>query len=377
MGTAAVAPTRTTHPPAHPAPPPQGAYGQSSWRALGSYVQLVVAGRHRLAAAEQHCRRVLDRVDLACSRFRDDSDLTRANRNAGAWTGVDPLLVRAVHVALQAARFSDGLVDPCLGRVSAGWGYDRDLAAVRARPADPTCLTVPEPVPSRAWQLVELDPDGALRVPEGVALDLGATGKAFAADLLVAGLGDLGIAAVVSLGGDVAVTGPVSPDPLVRWPVQVAETPEQVAAGGGEPVALAAGGLATSTTVRRRWRHAGQVVHHLLDPRTGAPTAEVWRTVSVHARSCARANAASTAAVVLGARAVPWLTERALGARLVAEDAAVTRLPGWPGAAGELVHPVDTEEPAGVGDPPAPAPVPHHPAGRRPAGAPDPWGDDW
>jgi thiamine biosynthesis lipoprotein len=94
-------------------------------------------------------------------------------------------------------------------------------------------------------------------------------------------------------------------------------------------VALRGGGLATSSTTQRRWRRGGQEVHHILDPRTGAPAAAIWRTVSVAAASCVEANTASTAAIVLGATAPAWLLRMRLPARLVRHDGAVVATCGW------------------------------------------------
>ena len=55
-----------------------------------------------------------------------------------------------------------------------------------------------------------------------------------------------------------------------------------------------------------------------------------WRTASVAAATCADANIASTAALVMGTRAPAWLAGQDLPARLVAVDGAVTVQGGWP-----------------------------------------------
>jgi thiamine biosynthesis lipoprotein len=71
-------------------------------------------------------------------------------------------------------------------------------------------------------------------------------------------------------------------------------------------------------------------VHHLIDPRSGLPTAGPWRTATVTASTCALANTASTAAVILGPDAPSWLSERGFPARLVTTDGAVVHLGDWP-----------------------------------------------
>ena len=80
----------------------------------------------------------------------------------------------------------------------------------------------------------------------------------------------------------------------------------------------------------RRWRRRGGDAHHIVDPRTGAPAVEHWRTVSVAAPTCVDANIASTAAIVLGPAAPAWLADAGLPARLVTVSGAVETTAGWP-----------------------------------------------
>ena len=110
------------------------------------------------------------------------------------------------------------------------------------------------------------------------------------------------------------------------WPVLVSETP----GADGETVHVR-GGLATSTTLARRWRGPrGSVVHHLLDPRTGLPVEGVLRSATCVGADALAANTASTAALVLGAAAPDWLRSRDVAARVVDADGDVTRVGAWP-----------------------------------------------
>jgi thiamine biosynthesis lipoprotein len=95
-------------------------------------------------------------------------------------------------------------------------------------------------------------------------------------------------------------------------------------------VAISAGGLATSGTQVRRWTTSGGELHHIVDPRSGLPAATPWKTVSVAAESCVLANAASTAAIVMGSEAPGWLERRGVPARLIGENGTVATLNGWP-----------------------------------------------
>ncbi len=295
----------------------------ASWRALGTLVQLVVTDASALAEARRLLAEDLAEVDQACSRFRPDSEIRAVQ---GGQQRISPLLAEAVAVALRAASLTDGDVDPTVGAAMSVIGYDRDFE--KMEPSGPPLSLTVRKVPG--WQQVRLDGQ-SLSLPTGVQLDLGATAKAWAADRSAARIeAKLGCGVLVSLGGDIAVAGP-APDGGWRIRVQdVTGAPGDLPAGPYALIAIRDGGLATSSTAARRWQRGGDVLHHILDPRTSLPAEPIWRTVSVAAGSCADANAASTAAVIRGRRALGWLAQLGLPARLVDATGVVFTVAGWP-----------------------------------------------
>jgi thiamine biosynthesis lipoprotein ApbE len=326
----------------------------ASWRALGTGVQVVVTDASQLTAARAMLEADLAAVDLACSRFRPDSEIVALDRlmtGVPGGTGaepveISPLLAEAIAVALRAARLTDGDVDPTVGAAMNAAGYDRDFSLVqREGPAVKlTVRTIP------GWRQVEFDESTRrLRIPPGVRLDLGATAKAWAADRSAARISaDLSCGVLVSLGGDIAVRGE---PPAGGWRIRVQDisgSPGDPPAGPSAVVAIRSGGLATSSTAARRWRRGGDVLHHILDPRTGLPAAPVWRTVSVSAASCTDANIASTAAIIRGRAAPAWLTGLGLPARLVDEAGRVRTVGGWPP---EASRPPEDHQPGEAGHP--------------------------
>lgn len=287
--------------------------------AIGTTAVLLVTESAALAEAQRLLRADLNALDLACSRFRADSEVRRLS--AGRPTRVSPLLRDALSAALRTAEATGGLVDPTVGEAVARLGYDRDFAAV---PTDGPA--VPAGAPAPGWWRVRLTGDRVV-VPRGVSLDLGASAKAFAADRAAERIAAAcGCGVLVSLGGDLAVAGPA---PDGGWLVSIGDDHRRP--DPADPVvAISSGGLATSTVTCRAWRRGGRTVHHIVDPRTGHVPEPVWRTVSVAAGSCLSANAASTAAIVLGTGAPQWLAERRLPARLVGVDDRVAAVGGWP-----------------------------------------------
>jgi FAD:protein FMN transferase len=282
-------------------------------------VRLVVDDPRVLRSAAADLDALLDAVDRAASRFRPDSALRYANAHAGRPVPVPRLLADLVAAAQRMAAHTGGMVDPTIGRAVAVLGYDRDISGV-AEDGPP----VTPVAPAQDWRSVRLIESAAvLTVPARTALDLGATAKAYTADLAAETLArryETGV--LVELGGDVAVSGPRRGG----WCLRVAEHE----GADGDLVVLQRGGIATSTTTVRRWRRGGRSIHHIVDPRTGAPADGPWRTVTVAADDALHANAASTAAIVLGDDAVQWLDEHHYPARLVGHDARVLTTANWP-----------------------------------------------
>lgn len=285
-----------------------------------------------LELARAAVERELDAVDRACSRFRADSELSRANARAGRATPASPLLIEALEQALRAAELTDGDVDPTVGRALELAGYDRDWRLLdppwRGHEA-PFALTARA---RPAWPQISLDrARSTIRLPAGVKLDLGATAKAWAADRAAAAAALAAACGVlVSLGGDIATRGDA---PAGGWPIRVTDDHRSDAAAPGQTVSIESGGLATSSTAVRRWSHERHTMHHIIDPATGAPVRESWRTVSVAAACCTDANIAATAAIVRGRAAAEWLNGLGMPARLVDHDGRVSTVGGWPAEA--------------------------------------------
>jgi thiamine biosynthesis lipoprotein len=314
--------------------------GSASWRAIGTGIHLVVHDGE-LGPARDAVAAVLDAADRTYSRFRDDSEISRLNARSGELLPLSSLLAEAIEAGLRGAKLTGGAVDPTVGRAMRLIGYDADFDRIRSD-RGPIVVEL-EPVPG--WQSIDLSTSRAeIRVRKGVELDLGSTGKALAADhaaraALAAAGGRGGV--LVSLGGDIAVAGNPPDD---GWRILVAEDSETPSDAAGEVISIDAGAVATSSTTVRHWRRGDRALHHLVDPRTGGPVESPWRTASVVAATCVDANIAATAAIVMGATAIPWLEAAGLAARLVATDGSISRVGGWP-------EPATSPTPPPSGDP--------------------------
>jgi FAD:protein FMN transferase len=359
--------------PLHPPHPPR----LRQFKVFGTTAVLLVTDSEMESSAREIADAELAAVDLACSRFRSDSEIVRLNALRGSIMRVSELFAELIAEALRAAELTDGAVDPTVGQALVAAGYDRDFDELTG--AGPVRSRRAEPIPG--WQNVRFDPvTRHVRLDHGAQLDLGSTAKAWSADRCATKIAaDLGVGVLVSLGGDVAVAGP---PPSEGWQVKVTDNHAGPADAPGQTVTIRSGGLATSSTTVRTWQAVlargddppeppavlargddpqqppavlargddpqqppavlarrsdpgepaatARRMHHIIDPATGAPADSPWRTVSVAAATCADANIASTASIVKGDLAIDWLAAVGLPARLVAHDGTVTLTAGWP-----------------------------------------------
>jgi thiamine biosynthesis lipoprotein len=269
---------------------------------MGTDVGVIVVGSdadpsERLAnrLADQALTRIAE-LESLWSRFRPDSEVSRLNAAAGTAVQVSTDTVHLVRRAVGAWRLSAGFVDGTELAAIIEAGYDRsfeELPADRTQPADDGArrhMTFAGPG--------DITIDGHdVTIPAGVGFDPGGIGKGLAADLVSAELITGGAAGVcINMGGDLRVRGLA---PRGRHGGTIAlEHPEH-----RTPLAMVGitdGGVASSTTLRRRWLVGGQVRHHLIDPRTGKPSESEIAFCSVVADAAWKAETLAKAILLRG-----------------------------------------------------------------------------
>ena len=260
---------------------------------------IVVDGDDALVARAQ--QRIAD-LEAMWSRFIPTSEVSDLNDNAGRRRRVSPETRELVQRALDARRATGGLFDPTVLGAVLRAGYDRTFDAVAEAPHD-----VHSDLTMNA-DAIEVDNE-TVCLPAGTGFDPGGIGKGLAADMVARELRDAGAAGVcINLGGDVRVSG-VAPDGGA-WTIAVQHPTKD------EPLAcfgVSDGAVATSTTLRRRWKVAGETRHHLIDVATGRPST-THRTFATVVAGYAWAADVLAKALVLDGNRDPFALLRASGA---------------------------------------------------------------
>ena len=263
-----------------------------------------------VAPSEEHVRSAVDhvgRLERTWSRFLPDSEISALNRSAGCLTLVSEATYELVAHAERARRATAGAFTSLMLDQLVELGYDRTWSEVQSDgvAADDDVVTVDHPACDDG---IELYPEiRAVQVPDGARFDPGGIGKGLAADMVAAALLDDGAAsAQIELGGDVRVVGRAWNGD--DWHVNVDDVDH------GTPVAatiqLSEGGVATSSTKRRRWRRGTVELHHLLDSRTGRPADTDLDAVTVAAPELWWAEVVAKVALMAGSDGARGVLER-------------------------------------------------------------------
>ena len=291
---------------------PLKAAGEGFWevgfRALGSECELFFGACDQpLAEQFKHAAlQWLAEFEARCSRFLEDSELSRINADAGVrWTDIHQQTDMLLDLCDRFHFISEGAFDATSLPLSELWNWKQPRTTL------PTAEEIAAAKKRIGWKRVQRQP-GRVYLPEvGMKLDFGGVGKELAVDcLLQIGIG-LGIKHVmIDLGGDIAVHG--EPPEGGGWYIGL-EDPENTENCYMGLRVKSGGAVATSGDYRRCFQHEGQTYGHILDCRTGSPVANGTRSVTVIAPRCTLAGMLATSAMVLGGTAAINMLERTPG----------------------------------------------------------------
>lgn len=265
-----------------------------------TYIVKVAASR--LAATEldeirDAIARELADIDRQMSTYRPDSELSRFNRHDSTQPFVVSGSTLAVfEEALAVHALTDGAFDVTLGPLLDAWGFGPS----GRRDRDPSAADIAALRGAIGSSLLALDRSSSSvrKARPEVACDLSGLAPGFAIDRLTEllrarGHNDF----LVELGGELRASG--TAETGEPWRVAV----ERPLASRGSPiriVPLVNLAIATSGDYRNYYEVDGERVSHILDPRTGGPIRHRLASATVVDERAIRADALSTALMVMG-----------------------------------------------------------------------------
>jgi thiamine biosynthesis lipoprotein len=235
--------------------------------------------------------KLLAEVDQQMSPWRTDSAVSRLGGAKAGRVGIPNELAYVTSASLYLADASGGIFDPTGGPLVARWGFGpiRDGKHL-------------------GWKGLSIDGDVVIKEQEGLTLDLCGIAKGYALDriaklLLGDGLRDF----MIDLGGELVGMGR---HPSGRpWRAGV-EDPRPGYAGLVEVLHLDDMAVATSGSRANSYASGSRRYSHIIDPRTGEPTADDLVSVSVISADAMIADGWATALMAAGANDGPLLARQ-------------------------------------------------------------------
>jgi thiamine biosynthesis lipoprotein len=247
--------------------------------AMGTDARIIFSGTgvEAARAAAELATAEIERLEKALSLFRAESEITRLNRD-GILPAATGDMLRAVRLGLDIASATNGLFDPT---VQALWECYVDWFSV-----SPNGDLPPQPFVAKAlnavdWRTIRLS-GSSIVLGDNQRITLNGLGQGYVTDRIANLLRGRGFNHVLVDLGEQRALG-----------IKHDGTPWLVARHGLPGIELRHGALATSEGAGCILGAKG-AVHHLFDPRTGN-SSNRWRTLTVHHRSAAVADALSTA----------------------------------------------------------------------------------
>jgi thiamine biosynthesis lipoprotein len=239
----------------------------------------------------------LQRVDQLLSTYRENSELSKFNRNPSTeWGAVSKDFVEVMAEAASISQLTNGAFDVTVAPLVNLWGFGADGSIDEI----PRQQTIKQTLERIGYQKIEIDVANLrLRklIPE-ISVDLSAIAKGYAVDQVALLLEKLDIKEyLVEIGGELRAKG--NNLAKVAWKVGV-EVPTPQLRQVYQAIQLVDEGIATSGDYRNYYEIDGQHFAHTIDPVTARPVKHSLASVTVIAPTTMEADGWATALMVLG-----------------------------------------------------------------------------
>ncbi|NND78406.1 MAG: FAD:protein FMN transferase, partial [Eudoraea sp.] len=262
---------------------------------MGSRFDITVVAKDSLKAASYHTMAIseISRIEKLISSWDINSQTSEINRNAGIQpVTVDRELFDLIKRAMGISKLTDGAFDISYASMDAIWSFDGSMTHM------PSVNSIKKSVSRVGYKNIELNDANNtvfLKLP-GMKIGFGAIGKGYAADATKSLLIENGVqAGIINAAGDMNTWGK-QPNGE-EWNIAITNPLNKNKVFATLPIKN--GAVVTSGNYEKYVTFKGKRYSHIIDPRTGFPSAGII-SVTVFAPKAELADALATSVFVMG-----------------------------------------------------------------------------
>lgn len=233
--------------------------------------------------------KLFEAIEDTCSRFKEESELSRLNLQIGKEVEVSHDLFAILKEALRFYEETNGVFNPGILSAIENSGYNKSIEHIRGRELGASPQSAPVTMNIPPYQLDESKQSVVLNT----RIDLGGIAKGWVVDRAAELLSKYGYG-FVNVGGDIRIFGEL-PRPL-NVGIEDPQDPTKMISS----IQVSVGGVATSTSMKRRWKMDGRNKHHLIDATTGEPSSSSIISSTVTAPTAVEADVLAKVILLLG-----------------------------------------------------------------------------
>ncbi|MFZ7944958.1 FAD:protein FMN transferase [Neobacillus sp. 19] len=278
---------------------------QYNFHSMSTIVQISIS--HELYANDlMPIYKQFSMIEDTCSRFRADSELSRMNQQVGKEVPVSSEMFSILTKAYQFYLETDGVFNPSVLDALENNGYEKSIEFIRDREIES---------PTRSSVAFHTQPYTLNEELQTVSLhskiDLGGIAKCWVIDQSAQLLNKIGYG-FINVGGDIRIFGNL-PRPLNIGIEDPFGKTNMISS-----IKVENGAVATSTSMKRKWRVNGEWKHHLIDTRTGNPSESTIVSSTITAPTALEADVWAKTILFLGEKDGPeWIKEKGTHAVLI------------------------------------------------------------
>jgi len=242
---------------------------------------------------QQIVEKILRDFDMSLSLYKDESVLSKINRNEDV--KVDTFFEEVYKESVAISEMTGGAFDVTVGPLVRAWGFGPDEQKNFSEEKRDSLIKLigMEKISISNGELIKTDP--------AIRLDFNAIAQGYSVDVVAEYFNDLGIKNyLIEIGGGVRARGTKNGN---LWRIGI-DRPEDNNIIPGQTlqaiIRISDKSLATSGNYRKFYVEDGVKYSHTIDPRTGYPAKNRLLSATILADKCGTADGIATACMVMG-----------------------------------------------------------------------------